>query len=154
MSISASRAEDDFDEEFGNGSSDSKPIDLAHVSNSSSETSPGNASKTEVSTSSTISSSKVGSSNRSRLPISILPDDPEEAKTYHWVNISLVHTTIILTKQYSGPAIIISHMGFGDIYANPSVIFIDLQGDQRSDEMQCVIASEDPGISYSCEIYK
>jgi hypothetical protein len=59
------------------------PIPSTHVSNSSSETSPGNTSKTaEVSTSSTTSSSKVGSSNRSRLPISILPDDPEEKRKH------------------------------------------------------------------------
>ena len=48
----------------------------------SSEMSPGNTSKTEVSTSSTISSSKVGSSNRSRLPVSILPEDSEEKRKH------------------------------------------------------------------------
>ena len=40
------------------------------------------------------------------------------------------------------PAINISHMGIGGIYANHEVIFIDLQGDYRHDEMQCVIAGE------------
>ncbi|CAB4389129.1 unnamed protein product [Rhizophagus irregularis] len=58
------------------------PIPSTHVSNSLSETSPGNTSKNEVSTSSTISSSKVGSSNRSELPVSILPENPEEKRKH------------------------------------------------------------------------
>jgi hypothetical protein len=47
--------------------------------------------------------------------------------------MSPVHDTIIPTKQYSGMDISLainnSHMGFGDVYANHEVIFIDLQGD-------------------------
>ncbi len=58
------------------------PIPSTHVSNSLSESSLGNTFKTEVSTSSTISSSKIGSSNRSQLLISILPDDPEEKRKH------------------------------------------------------------------------
>ncbi|RIA83742.1 hypothetical protein C1645_447999 [Glomus cerebriforme] len=58
------------------------PIPSTHVSNSLSETSPDNTSKNEVSTSSTISSSKVGSSNRSELPVSILPENPEEKRKH------------------------------------------------------------------------
>ncbi|GBB85757.1 hypothetical protein RclHR1_01220053 [Rhizophagus clarus] len=64
------------------------PIPSTHVSakrlnsNSLSEASPGNTSKNEVSTSSTISSSKVGSSNRSGLPVSILPENPEEKRKH------------------------------------------------------------------------
>ena len=38
--------------------------------------------KSQVSVSSTISSCKIGSSNRSRLPISILPEDPEEKRKH------------------------------------------------------------------------
>ena len=56
-------------------------------------------------------------------------------------------TLLSSIKQYSGmdifPAILISHMRFGDIYANREVIFIDLQG-----------ANENPAISYSCDPVK
>ena len=41
-------------------------------------------------------------------------------------------------------------MEFGNVYANHEVIFIDLQGDYRHDEMQCVIACEDLEIVFSC----
>ena len=65
-------------------------VSLGTKSNSSSETSSGNTSKTEVNTSSSISSSKIGSSNRSRLPISILPEDPKE-KRKHIIGLVLEH---------------------------------------------------------------
>ncbi|CAG8697433.1 17696_t:CDS:1, partial [Cetraspora pellucida] len=54
------------------------PLSVSYDFNSSSKTSPNNTSKTEMSTSSIISSSKIGLSNKSRLPISILPNDPKE----------------------------------------------------------------------------
>ncbi|CAB4388171.1 unnamed protein product [Rhizophagus irregularis] len=58
------------------------PIPLAHVSNNSLDNSSKidlvNSPKAEVSTSSTTSSSQINKSNKSRLPISILPEDPEE----------------------------------------------------------------------------
>ncbi|CAB4443897.1 unnamed protein product [Rhizophagus irregularis] len=45
--------------------------------------------------SSTSSSGQARSSNKSRLPISILPEDPEEeAKTYHWVGARAVSLSI------------------------------------------------------------
>ncbi|PKC02334.1 hypothetical protein RhiirA5_38424 [Rhizophagus irregularis] len=44
------------------------------------------------------------------------------------------------------PAILISHMGFGDIYA----IFARRL---TSDEMQCVITSENPENVFSLDIY-
>ena len=41
-----------------------------------------NSPKAEVSTSSTTSSSQINKSNKSRLPISILPEDPEEKRKH------------------------------------------------------------------------
>ena len=41
-----------------------------------------NSPKAEVSTSSTTSSSQINKSNKSRLPISILPDDSEEKRKH------------------------------------------------------------------------
>ncbi|RGB25268.1 hypothetical protein C1646_771985 [Rhizophagus diaphanus] len=70
------------------------PIPSTHVSNSSSETNPGNISITEVSNPlkaeddlpksqvSIPSTSSIGNSNGSRLPISILPEDPEEKRKH------------------------------------------------------------------------
>jgi len=62
------------------------PIPLARVSNNSSGDSskigPVNSPKAEVSTSSTTSSSQINKSNKSRLPISILPEDPEEKRKH------------------------------------------------------------------------
>ena len=59
------------------------PIPLARVSNSSGDSSkigPVNSPKAEVSTSFTTSSGQINKSNKSRLSISILPDDPEEKR--------------------------------------------------------------------------
>ena len=62
------------------------PIPLARVSNNSlgdsSKIDPANSPKAEVSTSSTTSSSQINKSNKSRLPISILPEDPEEKRKH------------------------------------------------------------------------
>ncbi|PKK63299.1 hypothetical protein RhiirC2_143152 [Rhizophagus irregularis] len=65
----------------------------------SSKINPGNTSKTEVSTSSTISSSKIGSSNKTRLPISILPNDPKE-KQKHVIGLMLKQFSY-LSLEYS-----------------------------------------------------
>ncbi len=55
------------------------PIPSSQVSNSSD---PVNSPKAEVSTSFTTSSSQINKSNKSRLPISILPEDPEEKRKH------------------------------------------------------------------------
>jgi len=62
------------------------PILLARVSNNSlddsSKIDPANSPKAEVSTSSTTSSSQINKSNKSRLPISILPEDLEKKRKH------------------------------------------------------------------------
>ena len=40
-------------------------------------------------------------------------------------------------------------MGFGGVYANPSSFLLICKG-LMNDEMQCVIAGENPGIVFSC----
>jgi hypothetical protein len=61
------------------------PIPLVHVSNSSSDSSkigPVDSPKSQVSVPSTSSSDQISKSNRSGLPVSILPEDPEEKRKY------------------------------------------------------------------------
>lgn len=44
--------------------------------------------------------------------------------------------------------------GIWDVYDNPSSFFIDLQEGLTNDEMQCIIAGENPANVFSYEIYK
>ncbi|PKB96599.1 hypothetical protein RhiirA5_434561 [Rhizophagus irregularis] len=87
ISVNCSRARD-LPAESESKKLDTKvlPIPLAHVSNNSSDNSSKidlvNSPKAEVSTSSTTSSSQINKSNKSRLPISILPEDPEEKRKH------------------------------------------------------------------------
>jgi len=70
------------------------------------------------------------------------------------------HAIIILTKQYSGmdilSAIIISHMGFGVymLILFLIVILLLICKGIMDDEMRCVIANENPALTYSCNIIK
>jgi len=67
------------------------------------------------------------------------------------------HAIIISIKQYSGmdifPAIIISHMGLG-ISMLIMKSFLSICKRLTNDEMQCVIAGENPGNVFSCWIYQ